>query len=94
MERYAPDYDTAIGALIDAANHAGGKDNITVVVVASPGLQAGPVEITDREGRWQRLSAAPRWIWPAAALAMRLRAGPGGSVCAPPVRRDRRARAR
>jgi len=36
MERYAPDYDTAIRALIDAANHAGGKDNITVLVVAAP----------------------------------------------------------
>jgi parallel beta-helix repeat protein len=36
LERYAPDYDAAIAALIDAANHAGGKDNITVVVVAAP----------------------------------------------------------
>jgi PPM family protein phosphatase len=36
IERYTPDFDAAIHALIDAANHAGGKDNITVVVVAGP----------------------------------------------------------
>jgi serine/threonine protein phosphatase PrpC len=36
VERYAPDFDTAIHALIDAANAAGGKDNITAVLVAGP----------------------------------------------------------
>ena len=36
VERYAPDFDAAIRALIDAANAAGGKDNVTVVIVASP----------------------------------------------------------
>jgi serine/threonine protein phosphatase PrpC len=36
LERYAPDFDAALAALIDAANHAGGKDNITIVVVAAP----------------------------------------------------------
>jgi PPM family protein phosphatase len=36
LERYAPDYEAAIRALIDAANNAGGKDNITVVIVAGP----------------------------------------------------------
>src|SRR5579863_6253184 len=36
VERYAPDFDTAARALIDAANEAGGKDNITVVIVAGP----------------------------------------------------------
>src|SRR5207247_11358895 len=29
VERYAPDYEAAIHALIEAANSAGGKDNIT-----------------------------------------------------------------
>ena len=42
VERSAPDYDKAIKALIDAANHAGGKDNITVVVAAAPGYVPRP----------------------------------------------------
>lgn len=39
FERYAPDYNAVIAALIDAANAAGGKDNITVVAVATPGYR-------------------------------------------------------
>lgn len=53
VERYAPDFDAAINALIGAANAAGGKDNITVVIVAGPeykqdsrGVRA-PVTITE-----------------------------------------------
>ena len=53
VERYAPDFDGAINALIGAANAAGGKDNITVVIVAGPeykqdarGVRA-PVAITE-----------------------------------------------
>jgi parallel beta-helix repeat protein len=40
VERYAPDLETAARALIDAANHAGGKDNVTVVLVAGPDYAA------------------------------------------------------
>jgi parallel beta-helix repeat protein len=36
IERYAPDFNGAVQALIDAANGAGGKDNVTVVLVAGP----------------------------------------------------------
>ena len=36
VERYAPRYEKAVQALIAAANAAGGKDNITVVIAASP----------------------------------------------------------
>ncbi len=42
LERYAPDFDAALAALIDAANHAGGKDNITIVVVAAPDYKPLP----------------------------------------------------
>jgi len=72
LERYAPDYDKAIGALIDAANHAGGKDNITIVVVASPGYKADPVARTVLPSAEESATAfaAPRWVWPAAALAI------------------------
>ncbi len=45
VERYAPDYEAAIHALIDAANHAGGKDNITIVVVAAPGYKPQAPEV-------------------------------------------------
>ncbi len=34
VERYAPDFDDAVRSLIDAANAAGGKDNVTIVFVA------------------------------------------------------------
>ncbi len=39
LERSAQDPEAAVLALIDAANLAGGKDNITVLVVASPGFR-------------------------------------------------------
>jgi serine/threonine protein phosphatase PrpC len=59
LERYAPDYEAAIRALIDAANNAGGKDNITVVVVAAPDYklataESPPVRTIDKStpARW------------------------------------------
>jgi serine/threonine protein phosphatase PrpC len=53
VERYAPDYEKAIAALIDAANHAGGKDNITVVLVAAPDYRpvAAATEPAPQPGR-------------------------------------------
>src|SRR5579883_3235470 len=36
VERYAPDFKAAVRSLIDAANAAGGKDNVTVILVAGP----------------------------------------------------------
>ena len=68
MERYAPDYDAAIRALIDAANNAGGKDNITVVIVAGAGLQTGATVRTRTESPPHRaskpvsLGAAALWF--------------------------------
>jgi parallel beta-helix repeat protein len=47
IERYTPDYDAATRALIEAANAAGGKDNVTVVIVAGPAY--GEVPAPKRE---------------------------------------------
>ncbi len=67
IERYAPDYDAAIAALIDAANHAGGKDNITIVVVASPGYNPQPA----LDPPFHHIASPPsnyRWLFLAAGL--------------------------
>jgi len=63
FERYAPDYETVIAALVDAANHAGGKDNITAVAVASPGYKPRPVEAPIEIVA--RPAAPPARRWPA-----------------------------
>jgi PPM family protein phosphatase len=46
VERYAPDFEAAARALIAAANDAGGKDNITIVIVAGPGYSESSAETT------------------------------------------------
>lgn len=40
IERYAPDFNAALRSLVEAANAAGGKDNVTVVFVAAPDYAA------------------------------------------------------
>jgi PPM family protein phosphatase len=71
VERYAPNYEKAIQGLIDAANAAGGKDNITVVIVASPGYATSAAA-----------GARKQRIWPvvAAGLAIGIVAGAGGTT--------------
>jgi parallel beta-helix repeat protein len=76
VERYAPDYDAAILALIDAANHAGGKDNITVVIVASPGYNPQPTLAPPASVRPQP-STSSRWLFLAAGLALGAALGVG-----------------
>jgi serine/threonine protein phosphatase PrpC/nitrous oxidase accessory protein NosD len=75
LERYAPDYEAAIAALIDAANHAGGKDNITVVVVATPDythkLEMPDTTVTTRTS----VHVGGRWLFGAAGLALGLLLG-------------------
>lgn len=56
VERYAPNYGKAVRALIDAANAAGGKDNITVVIVASPDYMAKTAGAKTGR-RWPALAA-------------------------------------
>jgi parallel beta-helix repeat protein len=36
VERYAPDFKAAVRSLVSAANAAGGKDNVTVILVTGP----------------------------------------------------------
>jgi parallel beta-helix repeat protein len=77
MERYAPDYAGAIRALIDAANHAGGKDNITVVVVASPGYKPQTAEMIAPAARPNapERAAVRRWPFLVAGLILGLGVG-------------------
>ncbi len=65
VERYAPDFDTAIHALIEAANSAGGKDNITVVLVAGPDYDPNaPLVPDDATGASAGAGIlSRRWIW-------------------------------
>ncbi|MDP9170195.1 MAG: protein phosphatase 2C domain-containing protein [Acidobacteriota bacterium] len=70
VERYAPDYDRAIQALVEAANHAGGKDNITIVVVASPGYNPQPAdESVPAKPKRARKGLSP-WLAAAAGLIL------------------------
>jgi serine/threonine protein phosphatase PrpC len=80
LERYAPDYEAAIRALVDAANHAGGKDNITVVVVASPGYRPMTAEMPAPA----QAARKPPPRWPALVAGIVL--GLGGGLLVPLVR--------
>lgn len=66
VELYAPDYERATEALIGAANQAGGKDNITVVIVASPGYNPQPATEPPPVRRARR--ALSPWLLLAAGL--------------------------
>lgn len=78
VERYAPDLDATTRALIDAANDAGGKDNITIVMVAGPdfGETAGmPDSVAAvRTGR------SKKWLFLAAGLLLGAAAGIAGAL--------------
>jgi PPM family protein phosphatase len=58
IEHHAADPEAAVRELIDAANLAGGKDNVTVLIVAGEEFAAPP----------PAESSAPRRIWPALLL--------------------------
>jgi serine/threonine protein phosphatase PrpC len=80
VERYAPDFDNAIRALIDAANEAGGKDNITIVVVAGPAY--GTAEVRTREKIVKvRKPGSRSWVWLLCGLVL----GAAGGYFARPI---------
>jgi PPM family protein phosphatase len=65
VERCAPDLDAAVTALIAAANGAGGKDNVTVVLVAGPEYGPEPTPAVTGANPDQRGYRFPRWVIPA-----------------------------
>jgi serine/threonine protein phosphatase PrpC len=74
VERYAPDFDAAIRALIDAANQAGGKDNITVVLVAGPAYGDPHFLVRDKTTT-VRKSVSYGWLFAMCGLAIGVAAG-------------------
>lgn len=62
VERYAPDFDAALRALVEAANEAGGKDNITIVVVAGPAYGETHSPVRDKTTT-VRTSVSLSWVF-------------------------------
>jgi PPM family protein phosphatase len=81
VERYAPDFDAAIRALIDAANEAGGKDNITIVIVAGPAYGEAPIRPVRDKTTTTRASASLSWV----ALFIGLLLGGAGGFFGPVI---------
>jgi PPM family protein phosphatase len=52
VERHAGDPESAVRELIDAANRAGGKDNVTVVIVEGDQFTAPPVAVSEHRSNW------------------------------------------
>jgi parallel beta-helix repeat protein len=80
IERYAPDYDAATHALIDAANNAGGKDNITVVVVAGPDFKSDSLARVPQKITPSKAKLPSRWIVLAGGLLLGAAAGVFGPM--------------
>lgn len=73
IDRYAPDLEATARALIDAANHAGGKDNITVVIVAGPEFgEVAPMRDTSMTVRTRN---PRRWVFAICGLLVGIAAG-------------------
>jgi parallel beta-helix repeat protein len=86
VERYAPDFDAAARALIEAANEAGGKDNITVVIVAGPAYREAAIRgrdttATSRKTARTTVSLSFSWVW----LLVGLSLGAAGGFFGPAV---------
>jgi PPM family protein phosphatase len=67
VERYAPDFDAVARALIAAANDAGGKDNITIVLVAGPEYGESTID-TATKARSSRGTNSRPWLFLAVGL--------------------------
>jgi serine/threonine protein phosphatase PrpC len=60
VERYAGDPEAAVRELIAAANEAGGKDNVTVILVETPDYPQVSADAEPDPGSPRRPS---RWVW-------------------------------
>jgi serine/threonine protein phosphatase PrpC len=80
VERYAPDFDAAIHALIGAANSAGGKDNITVVLVAGPDYDPNAAQTTAVAAEPKRVRPGRGWLWLLGGLLLGAALGLGGPM--------------
>jgi PPM family protein phosphatase len=60
IERHAGDPETAVHALVEAANEAGGKDNVTVVLVETQDYVGAPPPAKPAQGLTIYF---PRWTW-------------------------------
>jgi hypothetical protein len=59
IEQHAGDPESAVLALIEAANQAGGKDNVSAILVETPEYGA----ISERSPAATRPRSLPRWSW-------------------------------
>jgi parallel beta-helix repeat protein len=75
VERYAPDFDAAVHALIDAANEAGGKDNITIVIVGGPAYGETPIHVIRDKTTTTHQTVSMSWVFLLAGLLL---GGAGG----------------
>ncbi len=78
VERYAPDFDAVARALIAAANDAGGKDNITIVLVGGPEYGESAVEIVTGTHSL-RGTRSRQWTFLAVGLLMGIALGAIGT---------------
>ena len=59
VEQHAGDPESAVFALIEAANEAGGKDNVSAILIETPEY----VPVSERSPAATRPHSIPRWRW-------------------------------